>query len=349
MEFDTQNVDLDQLAEVARTGGIAALEEFANTGKVTEAPAEVEEAAEPNEAAAEDTEASDPKPAVEETPAATEPEPDKDPTSGVSTKDGKGVIPYSVLKGARERATQVEQQNDVLRKQLGELTQRMDNPATAAETAKTTDEVDAQIAAMREQADQLKTDFPELAGLFDGQLKMLVGLRHQLSQMAENHATERQEREATAQAEIAETMQEAIDGNPTLSAWKEKAGPEWAAAIEMDNLLRTKAEYADTSFAERFTKVVNMVRVMNPEFEAVETLASEPKPAPTPTSVESKPQAAASVKRPPVHSLSDIPGGVPPAAGMREQIEEMSASALGNKFQNMSLDQINEQLASLGT
>lgn len=348
MEFDTQNVDLDQLAEVARTGGIAALEEFANTGKVTEAPAEVEAEAEPDEAAAKVEEASDTPPAVvvEDKPAVAEP--DKDPTSGVSTKDGKGVIPYSVLKGARERANQVEQQNDMLRKQLGEMTQRLDTPATAAETAKTTDEVDAQIASMREQADQLKTDFPELAGLFDGQLKMLVGLRHQLSEMAENHATERQEREATAQAEIAETMQEAIDGNPTISAWKEKAGPEWAAAIEMDNLLRTKPEYADKSFADRFTKVVNMVRAMNPEFEAVETLASDTKPATVPASVESKPQAAASVKRPPVHSLSDIPGGVLPAAGMREQIEEMSASALGNKFMNMTPEQINDQLASLG-
>ena len=65
------------------------------------------------------------------------------------------------------------------------------------------------------------------------------------------------------------------------------------------------------------------------------------------TSTEKKPQATPA-KRPPVNSLSDIPGGIPPAAGTREQIEELSVAALGNKLMTMSNDQIQDYLSSLG-
>jgi hypothetical protein len=47
--------------------------------------------------------------------------------------------------------------------------------------------------------------------------------------------------------------------------------------------------------------------------------------------------------------LSDIPGGIAPSNGMREQVEELSGSALGNRFMDMTSEQINEYLASLAT
>jgi len=110
--------------------------------------------------------------------------------------------------------------------------------------------------------------------------------------------------------------------------------------------LRNKPEWADKTFSERFAKAVELVLVMNPEYAAP---AADPLPATPAASTETKPQAPPSDKRPPVNSLSDIPGGVPPAAGKREQLEELSGSALGNRFADMPLDQIQGYLASLGT
>lgn len=343
MEFDVQSVDLEQLADLASKGGIEALEELATTGVMKE-PDKPDES--PPEEVAEATPEA-PSKAAEEvsevTPAVPE---EKDHANAVATKDGKGTIPYSVLKGARERASQTEAQNDVLRKQIDELTQRVDSSTPAAAVAASTDEVDGQIAAMQAKAEQLKDEFPELAELMTGQIGMLVATRQQLAEMQGQHAAERADREAEAQAQVAETIQEAIDGNPVLSDWKEKAGPEWQASVDMDAMLRTKPEWAEKTFSERFTKVVELVRVMNPEYAAV---AVDALPATPATSTATKPQATPSDKRPPVNSLSDIPGGVPPAAGKREQLEELSGSALGNRFADMPMDQINAYLAELGT
>lgn len=333
MTFDVQTVDLEQLANVATTGGIAALEELAATGKVGEV-----------EAAANATEPADPA----EVPVKAEPD-EKEHATAVSTKDGKGTIPYSVLKGARERATQVEQQNEELRTQLDELTRRMDSSTTTvAETKAATHEVDDQITAMQEQVAQLTDEFPELAALMTGQIEMLRATRRQLFDLQTQQADEREQREADANATVQETVQEAIDGNSVLAFWQAKKGPEWPVAAEMDAMLRSKPEWAGKSFAERFDKVVELVRVMNPEFEEPETAPQDTLPASTTTSTKKGTQAPASDKRPPVNSLSDIPGGVPPTAGKREQLEELSGSALGNRFMNLSPDALLAELAALG-
>jgi hypothetical protein len=336
-------MDLEQLANVATTGGITALEELATTGKVTPPP--VEEEAEPNEAAAEGLEPTEPT--AEETPAKTEPE-EKEHATAVSTKDGKGTIPYSVLKGARERATQFESENAELRKQIDALAKQPGSATVAAETVKTTGEVDEQITAMRDKVEQLKGDFPELAELMNGQIEMLKATRQQLVELRQEQEAERNERAAAEQAKVEETLQEAIDGNPILASWQTKNGPEWAAAVEMDVLLRNKPEWVEKTFSERFAKAVELVRVMNPEFEVPETEAEKTDPEPDAASPKKEAKAPPSDKRPPVNSLSDIPGGVLPAAGKREQVEELSAAALGNRFSSMTPDQISDYLATLG-
>jgi hypothetical protein len=342
-----QTVDLEQLADVATTGGIAALEELAATGKVA-TPTEPTTAEEPKDEDAVAAAKAEEPAATPEVPATTEPE-TKEHATAVSTKDGKGTIPYSVLKGARERATQVEQQNEVLRTQLAELTQRRDsNTTTVAETKAATGEVDDQITAMQAKVEQLKDEFPELAELMNGQITMLQATRQQLVDLQTQQASERATREADDQAKVQETLQEAIDGNPALTLWQSKNGPEWQAAVDMDAMLRAKPEWAEKTFADRFEKVVELVRVMNPEYEVPATAAKDTPPVVEATSTTKDTQAPASDKRPPVNSLSDIPGGVPPAAGKREQLEELSGSALGNRFMNLSQDALLAELAALG-
>lgn len=331
--LDVASMDLEALADAVTKGGITALEEIANTGEI---PAE-----KPNEAAPPADEGATPA-AAEATPPPVE---EKEHAAAVANKSGTGTIPYAVLKGARERASQVEADNALLRKQLDEMTQRVDSAAPAEQAAKAevaTEQVDTQIAAMQAQAETLKEDFPELASLLAGQIEMLRETRNQLLELKDQTAKEKQQRDSDDQAVVAETMQEAIDGNDVLATWQGKAGAEWDAAVAVDGLLRSQPEWANKSFADRFAKVVDMVKVMHPEFEV-------PATAPPPASNEKKLQAPATEKRPPVNSLSDIPGGAAPANGKREQVEELSGSALGNRFMDMTSEQINEYLASLAT
>ena len=337
MTFDVQNADLDQLAEIASTGGIAALEELAN-GKQPELKTET-----PAEAEATHAEAEGEKTPTEETPVeVAEKRDEKEHATAVSTKDGKGTIPYSVLKGARERASQFEQENSVLRQQLEELTGRMQQgtPETAAaDVSASVDEADGRIEALRSKVEALKGDFPELAELFEAQLESERATRKQLISLQERYEAELRQREEAESRRTAETVQEAIDRNPALTLWQQKAGPEWQEAVEQDARLRQKPEWAEKSFDERFARVVEIVKVTYPEAEL---------PSPQPTSTKKQEQADPS-KRPPVNSLSDIPGGVPPAAGTREQIEDMSVSALGNRFMTMTESQIQDYLASLAS
>lgn len=328
MTFDVQSADLDQLAKIASKGGIEALEELAN-GKQPELKTEAPAEAEVTNAEAEVTE----DPLKEEPPK----QEDKDHATAVSTKDGKGTIPYSVLKGARERASQFEQENSVLRQQIEELTSRVNAPATPSEEAPVSvDEADARISEMQGKVAALKDDFPELAELYTAQMDLLKATRQQLVSIQQKYDTEQQQRVDAEQRRSADEVQSAIDANQHLVLWQQKAGPEWSTAVEMDNMLRNQPEWVGKSIAERFDRVVELVKVMRPDAEL-----------PATTSADSKPQATPA-KRPPVNSLSDIPGGVPPAAGTREQLDELSSVALGNKLSSMSNEQITEYLASLG-
>ena len=46
-------------------------------------------------------------------------------------------------------------------------------------------------------------------------------------------------------------------------------------------------------------------------------------------------------------SLSQIPGGTPPAVDERERVEQMSSVELGSKFLGMNKDQLDAYLATL--
>jgi hypothetical protein len=184
--FDVQNVDLEQLADVAMKGGIEALEELATTGKAPVAKPEEGEATGKDEAGTEEAAGegakADPKSdEAKADPAKTDAD-EKEHGTAVSNKNGTGTIPYSVLKGARERAAQFEQENADLRKQLDELKTKPAEaaPATVAEAKQATDEVDERIQAMQERADTLSEDFPELAALLKDQIELLQATRKQL-------------------------------------------------------------------------------------------------------------------------------------------------------------------------
>ena len=119
----------------------------------------------------------------------------------------------------------------------------------------------------------------------------------------------------------------------------------------MDATLRELPEFRNVSFEDRFNKVVELTQsALGLKSEPTQQQAPAATPA-TPALTQAEIRAAAEKKlqsRPstPV-SLSQIPGGAPPAQDEREAVEQMSAVALGQKFLTMTPDQRDAYLNSL--
>lgn len=320
MAMDVQTMDFDQLAVLASgEGGMEALEKLANG----------EELPEPNP--------------VVEPEEETAPEPVEKPeehASAVSTKDGKGTIPYSVLKGARERASTLHAENEVLRKQIEEITQRATQADTPTEKTQTIDVMDERILAMREQAAAMKSDFPELASIFETQAELLAESRKEIASLRGVVQAEEDKRKATEARTTEEQVQDAIDGNPDISRWSAEGGPMWQAAVAADTMLRQNPEWAGKTYEERFEKVVAVVKALHPEAQVTPVPASDPKQQQAATSKPAKAKA-------PAYTLSDIPGGMPTTGGAMEQVETMSPTQISRMFMNMTPEQTAEYLSSL--
>jgi len=264
-------------------------------------------------------------------PAAAEAKPD-----GILAKDGKNVIPYAQLESARQRAAAAEA---LARDQAAELA------ALKAEKSAQAQVNDADMLT-DEELDALEADSPTLAKTLRAQQAAIQQLRDMVQTVTQRQAVEA----ATQEAEVKSEVQTAIDSNPTLASWQTSEDQTmWDRASAFDKVLRAMPEYANTSFADRFEKVVEMTQsALGLEAEAPPAPARV-HAAPTPEQIQAAAKAkltqASKGKRP--VSLSDIPGGAPPAVDERQKVEEMSSVALGNQFLGMTKDQMETYLASL--
>ena len=251
---------------------------------------------------------------------------------GILAKDGKNLIPYSQLELARDRASRAE---TAVKAQADEIAR-----LKAAKPGEGKTEV---VTLTDEDLTALEVDSPTLAKVLRGQqetIKQLTGTVEALRQHTQG-------RIATEQAEVKSEIQAAIDANPTLAGWQAQEDQTmWDKASAFDLVLRELPEYAEVPFEERFKKVVELTQ------SAINREA--PKPAETPApqrstaEIKAAAEAALAKKQPPVpRSLSDIPGGAPPAADERERVEQMSPTELGNKFLGMTKDQMDAYLATL--
>ena len=120
----------------------------------------------------------------------------------------------------------------------------------------------------------------------------------------------------------------------------------WNEASRFDKVLRESQAYANKSFADRFTKVVELTQ------SALGIVVETPKaevelPKLTPEQIKAAAQAKLKGKTSVPVSSSQIPGGAPPAVDERERVEQMSVQELGNKFMNMTPEQMEAYLTTL--
>jgi hypothetical protein len=324
-ESDTATLSIDQFVKPADDKAGAA--SGAETDKEAADPAAAVEAAAKAEA--------DAKAAAEakaaESAAAAEAKPD-----GVLAKDGKNVIPYAQLESARQRASAAEQ---LAAEQRAEL-DRLKNQLEAGKTATTDGDVET---LSDEELDALEVESPTLAKLLRGQQATIQKLTGTVETLAKHQGSQI----ASEEAEVRNEMQEAIDSNPTMAAWQSDTDKTmWNKAAKFDKLLRAEPEFADVSFADRFAKVVELTQAaLGLKAEVAAPAAATTKATPA----EIKAQAEAKLKSTKAlpTSLSDIPGGAPPAVDERERVDDMSATELGAKFLNMKPEDLQAYLTSL--
>ena len=240
------------------------------------------------------------EPAEEPEPKA-EPEPAK--PAGVASKDGKAVLPYAALKGARAET-----------KRERELRERAE-----AERDAMKEQLDA-IKAGKTESDPLEAlveDFPAAKALVDE----VKTLREQVKVKVVAPVKESDE----------DPIQEAIDSVPLLAEWQAADPEKWARATAIDNALRESPKWKSKPLEARFQHVARMVA---DEFD-IQTEKDEPSPAPRVPRQDPE-EVVKAAKRAPLNTLSDFKSGAatksdnPDRLSPQKQVamvEQMSAAA----------------------
>lgn len=235
---------------------------------------------------------------------------------------------------------------------------RLANEAKAAEAPKLEEPpdlatMDEQIAALRAEAKRLAEEWPDMgldkAATLNADL--LQGMRNRIARdeqaIKEYQEAERRRADEAARDELAaaqEVADKLVDANPVLSHWKAKDPVSYDLAVQRDAILRVNPEWQGVPMDKRFSAVVEIVKALNPNVSLPEPVAEPQKSAAAPAKaadpVKAKGPAA------PIRSLSDVPGGLTPAASELENVMEKSPAAVGNMFLKMTEEQRQEWLAA---
>lgn len=264
---------------------------------------------------------------------------------GVQAKDGQHIIPYSVLERERDRASRAEQTAQALADQLQKLQSGTATAATADATA---------VQLTDEDLAQLDTDLPGVAKVIRAQMQMIEKLTGTVQTL--QHGQESQQTSAEQQRRDEEEA--AIAANENLTALRStmgedpKAKARWNRVVDTYQSLREDPELFALDTASLINKAEQSVAaIYGPVVKAVATPATTT-PAAKPTEESQaaalKQAADAALKAQPgttPTSLSDFPGGTPPAQNDMETMANASAVQLGQKFMSMTPDQIESYLA----
>lgn len=331
IEFDLDTTDPEQLAKVF---------EQLESG---ETPA----AKEPDTPAAEVV-ADKNDPATNETQQAKQGQADNAPEpDGVATKDGKHVIPYSVLKSERDRATRAEQlANEMAEKVKAlEALQAGNQGAKDGESARTDPQQPTVSDLSTEDLEALKEDFPTVYKAVMASMAAAERLASQLKPVQETVRNAEAEQARTAQ----ETVQEAIDAVPKLAHIQASDKEAFELAKQFDATLRTQKAWADKPLSERFAKITEMVEAaLGPIEVPGSQQASQPSAESLRKAALAKAAQAAKASRTDVPtSLSEFPAGQNAAQDEREAAESLTPLQLAAKFSSMSPEQMDAYFLTL--
>jgi hypothetical protein len=245
----------------------------------------------------------------------------EDEPKGVSTKSGKGIIPYEKHKELRVENSTLREQLQDAKSKLDELTKQKDEAKTEKAEAKADD-------AIAKHLDRLKDDMPELHELLSSVMKGSKDQSDKLNETLEELKREKQEAKRVEELSVKEQVAEAKDNNPDLTLWETSDPEAWDEALKQDTILRESSKWALKTYSERFDEVVRRVRAIMPEASALKK-ADEPDQ----TKAKAKAKLDAAPARKPT-TLSDIQGGEQ-VTSEKEQMSNLTPSQLVAKLRSM--------------
>ncbi len=267
--------------------------------------------------------------------------------AGVATKDGKHVIPYSVLKSERERASRAEQlakdaQDRIaaLEEQVKQSTTGTNQGANTGESART-NQAPAVDDLSPEDLEALKEDFPTVYKGLKAMEAKAAALERQLATVNESVAKQ----EAVEARTVADQVQDAIDSVPKLAHIQATNPEAFEMAKQFDAMLKAQPAWQGKSLADRFAKAAEMVESA---LGAIELPGqSQPTAAELKDAALKKAAAAAKGSKSVPTSLSDFPVGSPAASDELMAVEQMTQHQLAEKLSRMTPEQQDAYFASL--
>ena len=257
---------------------------------------------------------------------------------GIASKNGKHVIPYSVLKSERERAARAEQVARDAQAELDKLQAQLkaNQGAKDGESARTNPQQTDANELSDEELALLKEDNPTVYRALMAIKAQSAAIESKLNPVVDRVAVE----EANRQRSEAEVIQEAIDSVPKLAHVAATDPAAYELAQQFDTVLKSNPAWIGKPLTERFAAVIEMVEKTTGPIN----LPTSPK---APLNTEEVAKAArkkaaeqANETRSAVPtSLSEFPAGMSAAMDEREALESMSVTQLAARFASMTPEQ----------
>lgn len=172
----------------------------------------------------------------------------------VSTKDGKGKIPYDVLVAAREQAKLYREQDLAKQAQLDESARMIETLKKQLTTANLQPaDLPENTKIDPEKLKALRDDFPELADI-------VQTMSDQLEFMKGKVAPAKQQEAPVDNGAAA--VRQALNDNATLTDWSKNDADRWETAVTIDQKLMNDSAWKDKTVAERFAEVERRTKLI---------------------------------------------------------------------------------------
>ncbi|WP_182341904.1 hypothetical protein [Comamonas koreensis] len=263
---------------------------------------------------------------------------DEHTADGIQSKNGKHVLPFTVLAGEREQRQAAQRERDEInakyqqaQTELEQLRAKQNSTPGDADTERAAELMDKAGDLTDAELLELKEDFPTVYKA----VAKLQSVGKSLEEQFANKVDPMQQAYASAQERQAnqqrEAVQEAIDTVPKLAHIQANDPAMFAVAQQFDVLLVQQAAWKDKPMAERFAKAVEMAESSTGKTIDLGTTkagAADLKAAAVAKAKEQHSEMPA--------SLQQFPAGAAPKETAIDEIQNLSAAQIAQKLQSMS-------------
>lgn len=251
------------------------------------------------------------------------PDANSEEVHGVLTKSGSGVLPYTVLKEARDHAKLNRSRAEAAEQRAAELQEQLDALRRAGGTQQ--EQAAALAEFSDEEIDAAAMDYPVVA-------KMAAAIKDLRNRMSQAPAPS-PEAQQDAEDERAAAANAALAGKTLLLKARAAGGALWTRACEIDAQLRADASFMQMPAAERFGEVQKRLAA-----EIGVAIPSAPAPQPPAAPAPSAPAAPPEIEPFRPNTTSDLLGGrTPEGDGISENANGMAMAA---RFATMTPAQV---------